>query len=109
MLYKTEIVTGTANQRVYGTGLTSSEAERYRLNRIYVKTSAQLGNSIELWAEKERIFDVIDNVVPTTDLDWNASFTIDREIPVGRTIKPALLSGATATTIYILYEYEIIG
>lgn len=108
-LYKTEVVQGVANQRVYGTGLTSSEAERYRLKRVYIKTSAQNGNSIEFWFEKERFIDVIDNVIRTTDLDWQAAFDIDREIPVGRAIKPALLCGATASTIYVLYEYEIVG
>ena len=109
MLYKTEVVQGVANQRVYGRGLTSSEAERYRLRRVYIKTSAQQGNSIEFWFEKERFVDVVDNVIRTTDLDWQASFDIDREIPVGRTIRPALLCGANPTTIYVLYEYEITG
>ena len=36
-------------------------------------------------------------------------FEIDVDIPVGQTVAPALRCGGTATTIQVLYEYEIGG
>jgi len=105
--FHSETINGVANSTVYGSGLTSTEAEKKTLKRVYIITSARQGNFAELWREKERIAMIHDNALNLATDDTKTVFDVDIEIPVGQTVKPAVRCGGTATNLVIVYEYEI--
>lgn len=105
--FDSETITGSANSTVYGQGLTSTEAEKKVLKRIYFIVSARQGNFAEIWKEKERLANIHDNVINLATDDTKTVFEVDIEIPTGQTVKPAIRCGGTATNLVVVYEYEI--
>ena len=106
--YESERIVGVANSTVYGNGLTSTEAEVKRINRVWIITSARQGNFAEFWIENERIANIHDDILPLNNESFRIEFPIDVELPIGKTLKPALRCGGTATNITVIYEYEIV-
>ena len=106
--YASETITGVANSTVYGSGLTSTEAERKRITRVWIVTSARAGNYAELWIEKERIANVHDDVLSLNTDTPKFVLDVDIELEIGKTLKPAIRCGGTATNITVVYEYEVI-
>lgn len=107
-LYESETITGAANAVVYGQGITSTEAERKRVLKIYVITSARQGNYFELWIGQQRIASIHDDFLQLNTDHPKQGLDVDVELEVGKTLVPAIRSGATATNITVIYEYELI-
>ena len=107
--YHSETINGVANSTVYGTGLTSTEAERKRITRIWAIPSARAGNYFELWIEKERIANVHDDLLPLATDTFRIDLPVDIELEVGKSLKPAIRCGGTATNVTVIFEYEIAG
>jgi len=109
LYYHSEIITGVANQRTYGDGLTSTEAEKKRIKKVIVTTSARQGNYLEFWVEREKRGLIVDYNLPLATDTFRYPLEFDFELETGRTFKPALVCGGTATNVYITYVYEIVA
>lgn len=105
--YYSETITGVSNTVVYGSGLSSTEAEPKRVLNVMVVVSARNGNMVEGWIERERILQVYDLLFPLQTDTFRLNLPIELEIPIGKTFNFAVRSGATATTLYVTYEYEV--
>jgi len=108
LYYESEIIAGVANQRKYGTGIVSTEAEKKRIKKVIVTTSGRQGNYVEFWIEREKRGSIIDHNLPLVSDTFRIELEFDIEIEVGRKFTPALYCGGTATTVYITYCYEIV-
>ena len=108
LYYESETITGIANQRTFGTGITSTEPEKKRIKKVIVTTSAREGNYVEFWVEREKRGSIIDYNLPLNTDAFRLELEFDTEIEVGRSFTPALYCGGTATTVYITYCYEIV-
>ena len=106
-IYESERVVGVANTETFGTGITSTEAEPKTLAAVFITVSAREQNRIRLWLEREKILDVIDGVLPLEGDYFRYEIPVDLEIPIGRTVKPAVLCGGTATDLNIAFKYEV--
>jgi len=110
-------ITGSANTTIFDTGLTSTEEEKRKLVGVIVSLSAQIGNIIEGWLEREKVVDLYDYVLNTHEASGTNMYKsvnkeliipIDMEIPVGQTFKMAVKSGATAINLFGSYIYELL-
>ena len=106
-LYFSEVIVGTSNTTVFGTGLTSTEAEPKKLKNLILTVSARAGNRVEGWYEREKRLDIIDRNLPLPTETHRVIIPIDFDIAIGKTWKVAINSGGTATDIYVTYEYEL--
>ena len=109
LYYRSETIIGQANKTVYGKGLTSTEAEKKKLKGLYIITSGRSDNYVEVWKESERIAEINDMLLPLASDNPKQMVEIDVDIPVGQSVAPALRCGGTATTIRVVYVYEIGG
>ena len=109
LYYRSETIVGQANKTVYGKGLTSTEAEKKTLKGIYCITSGRSENFLEVWKESERIAEINDMLLPVATDNPKQMIELDVQIPVGQTVAPALRCGGTATTVRVIYVYEIGG
>lgn len=104
-----EIITGVVNSTVYGSGITSTDVEKKKLNSVVIVTSAKAGNFIEGWYERERTHVIADNVLPLVTDGYRIKIDVDEVIEQGKTWKAALRCGGTATNITVMYEYEVVS
>ena len=83
---------------------------------IVVNMSTHIGNTIEVWLERERIAQIPDFCLDTREAAGGANayksatkmgfIRLDVEIPYGQTLKVAVASGATANDLSGAYQYE---
>jgi hypothetical protein len=107
-LYYSETITGSANATVYGSGITSTEAEKKHLVELWVVVSARQGNFVEGWIEREKLVSVIDQVLSLPADAYRVSVPVDIDIDIGRTFKAAVRCGGAASNIYVTYVYTLI-
>ncbi len=110
--------TGVINNRVYDTGLTSTEAEKKHVESIIVSVSGHIGNIIEIWLEREKLFEIPDYCIDTDEVAGAANpfksvvkkqeIPIDTEIPVGQKMQVAILCGGTAKNLRGCYVYRLV-
>lgn len=104
-----EIITGAVNSTVYGSGITSTDVEKKKLNSVVIVTSAKAGNFIEGWYERERTHIISDNILPLVNDTYRIKIDVDDVIEQGKTWKVALRCGGTASVITVMYEYEVVS
>jgi len=105
--YQSEVIYGQPNKTVYGNGLTSTEAEKKRINKIYLVADNRAGNYFEGWIEKERVLNIEDSLIPIHGENFRIGLEVDIDLEVGKTFKPALRCGGTANKVIVVYEYEV--
>ncbi len=111
MFYKSFSVTGVANVTTFDTGLISSLEEPKKIRAVIISVSKWRSNNVEGWIETNRILEINDYVLNTSDSE-NQGVAIIR-IPIDEIIKPGMIfkiainCGATATNIFGAYEYEL--
>jgi len=106
MFYTYEVINGVANEKTFGKGIMSNEVSHKRLKNVILITSSRASNVIELYLEKEKVFEVVDDIANVSGDNPKQEYAIDIEIPVGQQIVPALSCGGTATDVTIIYQYE---
>lgn len=113
-LYKTVYIYGVANAEAFKDLITSSEVEPVRVKRIYVyeiTPTRQANGELRLYIEREKIAEIplmlyIDNLT-TKNYVAQPVYEVNADIPVGQTLIAGLVSGATATNLVVVLEYEI--
>lgn len=111
MLYKSFSVTGVANVTTFDSGLISSIDEPKKINAVLISVSKWRSNILEGWIETNRILEINDFVLYTSELEGCGAAII--RIPIDTVIKPGMIfkiainCGATATNIRGAYEYEL--
>lgn len=106
-LYFSERVTGSPNTLVLGTGLVSTEVEPKVIKGLYITVSARNGNMIEAWIERERTLQILDTIFSLSSDSFRLYIPVDVDLPIGRRFAVGVRSGATATNIDVVYEYEL--
>ena len=111
-------VQGVINNIIYDTGLLSTQSEKKRLLGVSIIASLVLGNDIQGYHERAKVFDIPDRLIDveidafTTNLSKPGArineIEVGLDIPVGETFMVAVKSGAAASAIYGTYNYEII-
>lgn len=113
-LYKSKVVTGTANNEVLSAILTSTSTEQYHIERVYateITSTLQNDAYIRINIERETIADIpvmhwLNNITSASRVAMEA-IDIDYDLPVGESLYVGHLSGATASDIVYTVEYEI--
>lgn len=110
-------VTGVANtDTLDSTGLTSTTEETKTVEKIIVTTSGQVGNTIRVWLEREKLAEIYDYNLDTVEASGSnmyKSTVKEREIvlnvtiPVGQTLRVSINAGGTAKNIFGGYVYTI--
>ena len=111
-------ITGVANATTFDSGLVSTGAEKKRLLSVLVQVSALKSNDIQGWHEREKVFDVPDELVETSEqmataqrpMGYNRlnEIEVGKDLPIGETFKAAIMCGANNTDLVGMYRYEII-
>ena len=114
-LYKTVMVSGTANEEVIETLITSTTVEPVHVVKVYpyeISSTRQGDAFIRLYIEREKIAEIpiylyqmsMDNKayvnVPVIELDV--------DLPEGQSLIVGVVSGASASDFAFIVEYEII-
>jgi len=111
MLYKSFSVTGVANVTTFDSGLISSVDEPKIIKAILISVSKWRSNILEGWIETNRILEINDYVLNTSETEGCGVALI--RIPIDIVIKPGMIfkiainCGATGTNIRGAYEYEL--
>jgi hypothetical protein len=106
-VYYSETITGVANKEVLGNGITSTEAEPKRINKVSITVSQRVGNWIRIYIERERLADIIDYEFPLTTDTFRREIIFELNIPVGQTFKVGIACGGTASNLNVVYECEV--
>lgn len=116
MFYKSFSVTGEANKTVMDSGLISTVEEPKNIKAVLIDVSAYQGNILEGWIETQRILEISDRVLNSSQiisLDHCAVSTtkiiripIDEPIPPGMIFKIGINCGAAPSNITGAYEYS---
>ena len=115
--YKEISITGVLNKTTFDAGLASSKESPKKLLEVWLNVSGYADNVVELWHERERFATIPDKLL-STDADLGAAnfpystikilkVDVDRDIPIGETIKAAIRCGATAKNVQGCYVYEL--
>jgi len=110
-------ILGSPNVEVTDVFLTSTEEEPKHINklRIYESTATRNNDAIiRVYIERERIADFPIAVFldqAATPLYPNAAgeIELDVDLPVGQSLIVGCVSGATASNVMFVAEYEILG
>jgi len=105
--YYSEKIQGAVNSTIFGGGITSTEAEKKHLNYMLVTVSARQDSRLEGWIEREKLVDVIDQVLSLPADAYRVEIPVDVSLDIGKTFKAAVKSGAVAVTAYVVYCYTI--
>ena len=118
IFYKAFTVTGVANQTELDSGLVSLLEEKKKIRAVLINSSAHEGNVIEGWIGTNRVLECHDYLFDTQEETAGATaplsqnkisrIPLDKEIPAGQIFKIGINCGATLSTIYGAYEYEIL-
>ena len=106
IFYKTVVVPTEASKEITKPGLTSTEAEKYRVLACYPDDSLTTSYFVGYHQQSKDVEFYIDNLVG----EASKRIRIERDLDLGRTfhvgyINPAAVSGDKMVVI----EYEIIG
>lgn len=115
--YKGFRITGSTNTTKYDAGLASSKESPKKLDEVWLNVSGYADNDVELWHESTTIATIPDKLLQT-DADLGAAnfpystakitkVKVDRDIPIGESIKAAIKCGATAKNVQGCYVYEL--
>jgi len=117
--FKKIFIQGLANTTVDDDGLESSKENPKRLLSIIVQVGSYMGNDVEGWWEREKVFALRDSLIDTlqegsgtkTGKSFNRlnEIEVGHDLPVGSTFKLALKCGGSPDVLYGAYRYEIIG
>jgi len=114
--YKEVTVTGSANEETLENILTSTETEKYKVNKIWFTevTSTLNGDAtLRVYLEREKILDMsykhLLKYSGSHERLENYAIDLDLEIPVGQTLAVGHVSGSTASDFKIAIQYEIIA
>lgn len=109
---------GIINDIAYDPGLISTPSEKKRLVSISLLVNQVIDNHVQGYHEKAKVFDIPDRLIDVENNAYNYNYQkpgarineieVGLDIPVGETFKLAMKSGATATNIYGMYNYELI-
>jgi len=107
VVYYSEVISGTANAEVLGSGITSTEAEPKRVRKVSVTVSSRQGNYFRIYVERERLANIVDYDIPLPDEPLRREYNLDFDLPTGQTLKAGVLCGATPTSVHVVYECEL--
>lgn len=117
--FKPISITGVANKVTFDDGLESSKENPKRLLSVIVQTDEDKGNYVQGWWEREKVFDLIDELLDTSEAmdstkpakSFNRlnEIEVGYDIPVGSTFMVALSCGATTNNLRGAYRYEIVS
>lgn len=115
--YDSELITGSANAVVTGTGVTSTQQEPKRIRAVWLHVTGYAGNRVLCYHEREEVLDIYDYLLQTdastgsTNAQYVTTrpvrFELDINLPVGETFKAAIQCGSTNKNLYVTYEYEV--
>ena len=110
-------ITGVANKIVYDEGLKSTPTQKKRLLSVIIQVSSYQDNDVQGWYMQEKIFDIPDKLLDTTEREADANtnksmmrlneIEVGIEIPVGEIFKVAIKCGAATTDVVGAYRYEL--
>lgn len=109
-------VTGVANTTTEYLVVESTEEEPKVIHAIHVNVSAQVGNRVEIWQEREKVADLYDYLLDTREASGTNQYKsikkmqridLDIDLPIGEKIKIMMVSGSTATDLHGWVEYTI--
>lgn len=116
--FKKIAITGEINTTTYDDGLESSKENPKRLLSVLVQTDEDKNNDVQGWWEREKIFELSDELLDTSEAMSSAfpakSFNrlneieVGMDLPVGSTFKVALKCGSIANNFRGAYRYEIV-
>lgn len=114
-LYKTVTVSGTANEEVIETLITSTTVEPVHVVKVYPyeTTSTRQGDAfIRLYIEREKIAEVpiyvFQRSLSNKDYMNVPVLELNVDLPEGQSLIVGVVSGATASDFAFIVEYEII-
>lgn len=119
MVYFKKIrINGVENTTTSDPGLESSKENPKRLLSIIAQIGSYMGNDVQGWWEREKIFELPDSLIDTTQEGTSQkhakSFNrlneieVGMDLPVGSTFTVALKCGANGDVFIGAYRYEII-
>ncbi|MBA7496163.1 hypothetical protein ES702_06761 [subsurface metagenome] len=116
--FKKIAIQGLENKTVYDDGLESSKENPTRLLSIIAQIGSYMGNDIQGWWEREKIFELRDSLIDTTQEGTSQKFAksfnrlneieVGMDLPVGSTFKVALKCAGSPDLFYGAYRYEIV-
>ena len=120
MVYFQKIaIQGEANTTIFDDGLQSSKENPKRLLSIIAQVGSYMGNDVEGWWEREKVFALRDSLIDTlqegTATKHAKSFNrlheieVGHDLPAGSTFKVAMKCAGSPDVFYGAYRYEIIG
>jgi hypothetical protein len=111
-------ITGVANTTTFATDyLESTEAEKKHCDSIILNLSGQVGNTIQVWLDREKLFEVYDYSLDTAEASGTNAYKsvqkllqilVDQDIPLGALLKVAISCGGTAKNVYGTFVYHLI-
>lgn len=107
--YATYLVNGAINAEVIGSKFISPENEKRFVQGVYLQVSAQEGNTINLYLEREKIAEITDYIIPTTAGVYNIFFPLNLQLPVGQSLTLSVQAGGTANNLRAVYLYNTGG
>lgn len=117
--FKKIAIQGVANTTTFDEGLESSSENPKRLLSIIAQVGSYMGNDVEGWWEREKVFALRDSLIDTvqegTSNKHAKSFNrlneieVGQDIPVGSTFKVAMKCAGSPDVFYGAYRYEIKG
>jgi hypothetical protein len=113
--YKYTTVTGTAGGETTAASVASTDVEPKHISKIYVYESTATRNNdatVRVYVERERIVDapikMFLDLASTPAYPLAAGvFEVDFDLPVGQTLYVGHVSGATASNLTFIVEYEL--
>jgi len=114
-LYKTILVTGSANEETLKTGLVSSEVEKYHIDKLFVTevtSTPQNDAYIRCYLDRERLVDFpYVHFLQDSQVDVRTEpdvIEIDLDLPVGSEFDIGQLSQANASDMLFTIQYEVV-
>ena len=111
-------ITGEENKTTPDDGLSSPETEKRHVEKIILNVSVHIGNTIQVWMDREKFFEIYDYSLDTVeaaagDTPYKSTrkqseIEIDREIPQGATMNVAIKCGGTASNVHGTYIYRLV-
>lgn len=105
--YDTLQVTGSVNKEVISDKFTSPENEKRHLDGVYLNISAQQGNTVNIYLEREKLANINDYVIPTTAGNESNFFPLDLDLPIGQSLTLSVVSGGTANNLNAVLRYTV--
>lgn len=98
-------------------GLESTEAEKKHCDSIIANVSGHIGNTIQVWLDREKRFEIYDYSLDTAEASGTNMYKsveklkeipVDLDIPVGSKLVVQIACGGTAKNLFGTYVYHLL-